>query len=178
MISIQELTDRGFTAYLRGDKKTPFILYTGLIILAHEKGLQSIETEAVLMDWDNGRFVFKATVTGKDGQVFTEYGDATTKNVGKNIVPHAMRMALTRSKARALRDFTGLGLCTKEELEADDSDFETSMNNNTFLHEIKLLGLTYEAVAQFCIDKDRPEPSKMSSDNRKKLLLYLQQNKI
>ena len=24
------------------------------------------------------------------------------------------------------------------ELEADDSDFETSMNNNTFLHEIKL----------------------------------------
>ena len=124
MISIEELTERGFTAHLRGNKKTPFILYTGLIILAHEKGLQRIETEMVLCDWDAGRFVFKATVVGKDGETFVEYGDATTKNVGKNIVPHAMRMASTRAKARALRDFTGLGLCTKEELEADESEWE------------------------------------------------------
>ena len=124
MISIEELTKRGFTAHLRGNKKTQFILYTGLIILAHEKGLQRIETEMVQCDWDAGRFVFKATVVGKDGETFVEYGDATTKNVGKNIVPHAMRMASTRAKARALRDFTGLGLCTKEELEADESDWE------------------------------------------------------
>ena len=40
MISIEELTERGFTAHLRGNTKTPFILYTGLIILAHEKGLR------------------------------------------------------------------------------------------------------------------------------------------
>tara|TARA_R100001510_G_C7648922_1_gene206324 strand:- start:855 stop:1529 length:675 start_codon:yes stop_codon:yes gene_type:complete len=124
MISIEELTKRGYTAYLRGNTKTPFILYTGLIILAHEKGLQRIETEMVQCDWDAGRYVFKATVVGKDGETFVEYGDATKQNVGRNIEPHAMRMAATRAKARALRDFTGLGLCTKEELEADESDWE------------------------------------------------------
>ena len=92
--------------------------------MAHEKGLQRIETEMVQCDWDAGRYVFKATVVGKDGETFVEYGDATKQNVGRSIEPHAMRMAATRAKARALRDFTGLGICTKEELEVDESDWE------------------------------------------------------
>lgn len=124
MISIEELTKQGYTTYLRGNKEKPFILYTGLIVLAHEKGLQRIETEMVQCDWDAGRYVFKATVVGKDGETFVEYGDATKQNVSRNIEPHAMRMAATRAKARALRDFTGLGICTKEELEVDESDWE------------------------------------------------------
>lgn len=112
-MDIIELKKRGFIVSLQ---RKDFILYTGLIVLAHERGLQGIETEAVLMDFENGRFIFKAVVTGKNGESFTGFGDATKFNVSKMILPHAIRMAETRAKARALRDFTGLGLTAFEEL--------------------------------------------------------------
>jgi len=112
-MDLQELKRRRFIVTLQGKD---FILYTGLIVLALERGLTGIETEPVLMDFENGRFIFKAVVTGKEGQSFTGYGDATKFNVSKMILPHAIRMAETRAKARALRDFTGLGLTAFEEL--------------------------------------------------------------
>ena len=115
-MNIQQLKQRGFIKNLQGKD---FILYTGLLVLAHEMRLISIETEPVTIDWENGRFVFKAVAIGKDGQRFTGYGDATTRNVGKMILPHALRMAETRAKARARRDFTGLGLTALEELGGD-----------------------------------------------------------
>ena len=115
-MNIEELKRRGFIVTLQ---RKDFILYTGLIVLAHERGLVSIETEPVQLDFENARFIFKAVVTGKDGQRFTGYGDATRHNVSKMILPHAIRMAETRTKARALRDFaagTGLSLTAFEEL--------------------------------------------------------------
>lgn len=96
-------------------QKKDFILYSGLLLLAHSRGLLGIETEPVEIDWQNGRFVFKATVQMKDG-VFTGYGDCTQHNTGKMIYPHAIRMSETRAKARALRDAVGLGLTSYEEL--------------------------------------------------------------
>ena len=112
-MNLEQLEQRGFIKKLQNKD---FILYTGLLVLAHEMRLISIDTEAVTIDWENGRFVFKAVAIGKDGQRFTGYGDATTRNVNKMILPHALRMAETRAKARALRDFTGLGLTALEEL--------------------------------------------------------------
>lgn len=112
-MNIQELKKRGYIVTLQ---RKDFILYTGLIVLAHERGLLSIETEPVDLDFENARFIFKATVRGKNGEAFTGYGDATRHNVSKMILPHAIRMAETRAKARALRDFTGLGLTALEEL--------------------------------------------------------------
>jgi len=112
MLDLQTLKKHGYIKVLQGKE---FILYSGLIWLAHEEGLHGIQTELIEADWDNGRFVFVATVTGKRG-TYTGYGDATTRNVSKGILPHALRMAETRAKARALRDYTSIGLCSVEEL--------------------------------------------------------------
>ena len=104
--------------YIKNISGKDFILYVGLVAEAHRIGIQSIVTELVKLDKSEHGIivVFKATVTGKDSQVFTGYGDATEKNVSKMILPHMIRMAETRAKARALRDFTNIDLCSAEEL--------------------------------------------------------------
>jgi len=96
-------------------KGTDFVLYSGLLFLAHDMGLEAIETELIEHDWENGRFIFKCIVRGARG-TFTGWGDATVSNTNKMIRPHALRMAETRAKARALRDYTNISLCSKEEL--------------------------------------------------------------
>lgn len=92
-----------------------FILYSGLLVLAHKIGLESIDEEILECDWQNGRFVVRATVVTKSGK-YVGHGDATTKNTNRMILPHALRMASTRAKARALRDAVGLGMTSFEEL--------------------------------------------------------------
>lgn len=182
MITLEELEARGMVAYLRGSK-TPFVLYKGLIELAHDKGLQSIVTEPVEMNWAENRFVFKAIVTGTDGQVFVEYGDTTASNVGnKSIAQHNMRMALTRAKGRALRDFVGIGYCTKEELEIEQAhaqlvDPSWVDDQPSFMGSLKEMGLKYATVVSLCNQVKRPPPSQMTSDQRNNLLVYLQDNK-
>jgi hypothetical protein len=117
MSRMQALRDAGYIVRLQGKD---FILYTGLLSLAHEMGLKSITAEPVEIDWENGRFIFKATVVMLDAsgveRVFEDYGDCTKHNTNKMIYPAALRMASTRAKARALRDATGLGLTAFEEL--------------------------------------------------------------
>lgn len=99
-----------------------FILYAGLIHEAHKRGLVSIETE--LVTCTASLALFKAVVTvaeeGQGARTFTGYGDATPENVGRNIVPHFIRMAETRAKARALRDALDVGAASLEELGDDD----------------------------------------------------------
>ena len=100
-----------------------FILYAGLLALAHKHGLQSIETEMLSTEKerDAGLFIFRATVSGERGR-FTGHGDASKSNVGKMIVPHIIRQAETRAVARALRSFTAVGMCSLEELGGDIED--------------------------------------------------------
>lgn len=117
----------------------PMLLYAGLLHLAHQKGLNEIWTEPVQLPTpENGNVaVVKARVeviqrdpdtglpvTDTDGvaavQTFTGIGDASPDNVGRNIVPHILRMAETRAKARALRDAVN----APEALADDPSDEE------------------------------------------------------
>jgi len=157
-MNIQDLKKKGFIKSLQGKD---FILYTGLLLLAHERGLVGIETELVHMDWDNNRFVFKAVAIGKDGQRFTGYGDATTRNVGKMILPHASRMAETRAKARALRDFTGLGMTAFEEMiDEGDSLQELKQWAN------KLGG--YDKLVKYCVVNNIKHPIDWDDAWRKK----------
>ena len=65
--------------------------------------------------------ICRAVVESKDGEEFTEIGDANPKNVNKQIAEHVLRMAATRAKARALRDFTNIGMTCLEELGDLDS---------------------------------------------------------
>ena len=91
-----------------------FVQFGGLLAMAHEQGLQSLTARFV--DVQAELATAEATAQFGDGRTFTECGDATPSNVHPNISPHFARMALTRAKARALRDALNIGMCCVEEI--------------------------------------------------------------
>jgi len=95
-----------------------FVLYAGLLDLATQIGLALIEVELVqIPSKENGNFaICKATALTKNGEQFIDYGDASPSNCNSRVAPHLIRMASTRSKARALRDLTNVGITALEEL--------------------------------------------------------------
>lgn len=101
-----------------------FVQYGGLLDAAHKKGLKSIRTTLVQVpDESNGHtaICLAEVVLVQDGEerVFTGIGDASPRNVNRNIALHLIRMSETRSKARALRDAINVGMCSVEELGPD-----------------------------------------------------------
>ncbi len=96
------------------------VTYPGLLSKAHEEGLQRIATKLVQVPTDeNARTaIAKALVETKKGR-FEGIGDASPENVNGFIVPHLIRMAETRAKARALRDAVNIGIVSFEELDGD-----------------------------------------------------------
>ena len=95
-----------------------FVLYSGLLDLAHQKGLIKIEVEPLQFPTkENGNFaICKATATSKFGEMFVDVGDANPLNCNPKVAKHLLRMASTRAKARALRDFDDIGMTCLEEL--------------------------------------------------------------
>lgn len=102
-----------------GEKQ--FVQYAGLLALAHAIGLDQIHATLIQMPTEaNGmNAVVRAVVQGKRG-TFTGLGDANPTNVNRRVAKHLLRLAETRAKARALRDFTNVGLVALEELGGDD----------------------------------------------------------
>lgn len=100
-----------------------FVKYPGLLDLAHQHGLSSIEVDIVQMpNAENGNFaVCRATVMSKVGETYSDIGDANPTNCSSKVAKHLLRMASTRSIARALRSFTNIGMTALEEL-ADFSE--------------------------------------------------------
>jgi hypothetical protein len=94
-----------------------FVLYEGLLDEAHQQGLKRITTTLIQIPHDdNGNMaVVQAEVETGNG-VFSGIGDASPSNVNRMIVPHLVRMAETRAKARALRDAVNIGVTAVEEL--------------------------------------------------------------
>ena len=98
-----------------GDKD--FVRYEGLLNLFHENGGKEIHTELIQSHLgEEVFFIFKAVVSGERG-VYEGFGDACKANVGSMVLKHMMRMAETRAKARALRDYNNVGMCSVEELD-------------------------------------------------------------
>ncbi len=95
-----------------------FVVYAGLLDLAHQRGLQRLEVDLVQFpSEENGRLaICKAVAVAKTGEVFVDFGDADTTNCNQKVAKHIIRMASTRAKARALRDFTNIGITCLEEL--------------------------------------------------------------
>src|SRR5947209_6747030 len=70
--------------------------------------------------------VVQAEVETEKG-AFMGIGDANPSNVNRMILPHLLRMAETRAKARALRDAVNIGVTALEELgDLDDAGDETA----------------------------------------------------
>ena len=104
--------------FIMNIKGKDFVLYSGLLDLAHQKGIKSIHVEPVQYPTkDNGmEAICKSVVISSDGQEFTEIGDANPRNVNSMIREHILRMSATRAKARALRDMSNIGMTCLEEL--------------------------------------------------------------
>jgi hypothetical protein len=92
-----------------------FIKYEGLLTLAHERGLTSLSAHFISVSTDLA--LAEARAEFADGKIFTECADATPANVNPKVKAHFPRMALTRCKARALRDALNIAVCSVEELE-------------------------------------------------------------
>lgn len=112
-----------------------FVLYVGLLDLAHSLGLNSIETTLIQIpsDLNGNTAIVAATVEMQDRSSnvdepdepvrrFSGLGDACPTNVSKLMAAHLIRMAETRAKARALRDATNVGVTAFEELGGDESE--------------------------------------------------------
>jgi hypothetical protein len=94
-----------------------YVLYAGLLDLAHQQGLKAIKTQLVQVpSSDNGQVaICLAEVTTEKG-TFTGIGDADPGNVSRMMATALIRMAETRAKARALRDAVNVGMAALEEL--------------------------------------------------------------
>jgi hypothetical protein len=95
----------------------PFVRFAGLLQMALERGLVRLTAEWTYNDAELSPA--HAVALFQDGRRFEESGDATPANVTKKVAPHFRRVALTRAKARVLRDALGVDLVAVEELSED-----------------------------------------------------------
>lgn len=84
--------------------------------------------------------------------MFTDYGDCNPNNVGSKIIPHLIRMASTRVKARVMKDFCNIGMCSFEELNPDKIDEEPATLNQIILNK-KLASKVNAQVDYNSLDK-------------------------
>ena len=103
-----------------------YVTYEGLLDLAHQKNLKSLEVEIIQFPnkENNMTAICKARATTED-ELYTDVGDASPQSVNANIAPHLIRMASTRAKARVLRDLTNIGMTAIEELSYNENVSET-----------------------------------------------------
>jgi hypothetical protein len=92
-----------------------FVKYEGLLAMAHEKELINLSAHFISVNSDLA--LSEATAVFADGKSFSECADATPANVNPKVKAHFPRMALTRAKARCLRDALNISVCSVEELE-------------------------------------------------------------
>ncbi|MDE2127407.1 MAG: hypothetical protein KGJ62_12525 [Armatimonadetes bacterium] len=97
-----------------------YVLYGGLLDLAHAAGLTSIRTELIQTPCEGNQNVAICAATvvlTADGaeRIYTGLGDAAPGNVAAAMKTCLIRMAETRAKARALRDAVNIGVAVFEE---------------------------------------------------------------
>ncbi len=94
-----------------------FVTYEGLLDLAHQMGITSLDVELLQFpNEENNMTAIARAVATTEKSRFSDIGDASPKSVNNMLAPHIIRMASTRAKARALRDLTNVGMTAIEEL--------------------------------------------------------------
>jgi hypothetical protein len=115
--------DKQFIKQLQGKD---FVLYAGLLDLGHQKGIRRINVEVEQYPTKENEHVAicRAIIESYTGEEYIEWGDANPRNVNSKVAAHILRMAATRAKARALRDFTNIGMTCLDELGGNDEGDE------------------------------------------------------
>lgn len=179
-----------------------YTTHAGLLMVAHDNGLESLHVEMVSYDPTTREAVMKATVSGERG-TYTDYGDASPKNVGTMIADACIRMASTRASSRALRFYLGVGMTCREELPGgreDEDDNEKPAQEEPVKEEVLVLpvqtkkpdpswekgrngyfaalkspdiDLQHDFVAWMCEKMNLPRPKHMPEERRKNLLAWL-----
>lgn len=125
--SAPKLTDEFKKKFSVNIKGKDAIKLEGLTAFAHEKGIWKFETDIIQFPSDQNGWtaICKTTVGGydwdptEDKLVRVEYsdiGDANTTNCGAMVKASYIRMASTRSQARALRKYTNIDMVCSSEL--------------------------------------------------------------
>lgn len=106
-----------------------FVTYEGLLDLAHQLGLISLEVDLIQFpsEENNMTAIARAVATTEKGR-FSDIGDANPRSVNNMLLPHIIRMASTRAKARALRDLTNVGMTAVEELSMEEGITDAEEN--------------------------------------------------
>ena len=91
-----------------------YVKYAGLLQMAHARGLVSLTAEWTANEPELS--LAHAVATFQDGRRFEESGDAAPANVNRKVAVAFRRIALTRAKARVLRDALGCDFVALEEL--------------------------------------------------------------
>jgi len=122
---VPKLDDR----FITNIKGKDFVLYVGVLDLATQKGLLKLEVELLQFPSPENNFeaICHAVAEGKNGEVFSDIGDANKTNCHAMIAKHLIRMASTRAKGRALRDMCNIGIACIEEL----ADFDDVIGSGT-----------------------------------------------
>lgn len=149
------------------------VTYQGLLSKAHDEGLVRVRTHLVQAPTEaNGMTaIVKAVVDIGKGR-FDGIGDASPENVNSFIVPHLIRMAETRAKARALRDAVNIGVVSFEELagEAAEEQFardEQMRNPRPPRPRVVSTAVTRESV------KDAGSTATVMSESQRRYLFRL-----
>ena len=100
-----------------------FVTYEGLLDLAHQRGLKSLEVQIIQMpDSENNMTAICTATATTESSKFQDIGDASPGSVNRGLVPHLIRMASTRAKARVLRDLTNVGMTAVKELSVEENN--------------------------------------------------------
>jgi hypothetical protein len=112
--------------YIKLIKGKRFVLYAGLLDLAHQSGLVQLLFNMLQSPNDNNGWtcIMHARTVWDDGRVFEEIGDATPQNTTRMVADHYIRVAATRAKARALRDALNIDMVASVEMGDDDDDLD------------------------------------------------------
>ena len=149
------------------------VTYPGLLSKAHDEGLVRIRTHLVQAPTEeNGMTaIVKAVVDTGKGR-FDGIGDASPENVNSFIVPHLIRMAETRAKARALRDAVNIGVASFEEFAGDAVEEEYSRDQRSPNARPTRPRVVTTAVARESV-KDTGSPAALMSESQRRYLFRL-----
>jgi len=150
--------------FLTNIKGKDFVLYAGVLDLATQRGLLKLEVELIQFpNKENGNeAICRAIAVGKNGEVFSDIGDANPSNCHSMIAKHLIRMSSTRAKGRCLRDMCNIGIACLEELSDFDDVIGSAQPKKTFLK--KAAGNTDKKEPKAKTDPKKKPPAKAAKD--------------